>query len=128
MNASILPRSWAPYGQALLRMTVGLLFLQHGLSKLIDFPHMEGLSQMPEGLKLAAGIIETVGGVLLIVGFSTRLAAFVLSGFAAAAYCMAHAPRGFFPALTGGDAAILFCFAALFLAIAGAGTWAIDPE
>jgi putative oxidoreductase len=127
MNVSILPRSWSPNLQALLRIMVGLLFLQHGLSKLIDFPHMD-LSQMPDGLRIVAGLIETVGGALLFVGFTTRIVAFILSGFAAAAYFMAHAPRGFFPAVTGGDAAILFCFASLYLAAAGPGDWAIDRE
>jgi len=124
---SVLPRSWAPYGQALLRIMIGLLFLQHGLSKLVDFPHMD-LAMMPEALKIVAGVIETIGGALLIVGFSTRVAAFVMSGFGAAAYFMAHAPQSFFPALNGGDAAILFCFASLFLAVGGPGTWAIDRE
>ncbi len=100
------------YARGLIRIILGLLFLQHGLSKLIGFPPMD-LGAMPEGLKIAAGLIETVGGGLLIVGFATRPVAFVMSGFAAAAYFMAHFPRGFFPALNGGDAAILFCFAAL---------------
>jgi putative oxidoreductase len=125
MELTILPRVWAPYAQGLFRVIVGLLFLQHGLSKLIGFPPMD-LGAMPEGLKIAAGLIETIGGALLIVGFATRPVAFVMSGFAAAAYFMAHFPRGFFPALNGGDAAILFCFAALYLATAGAGAWAVD--
>jgi putative oxidoreductase len=127
MEMTIIPRSTAPYLQALFRIIVGLLFLQHGLSKLIGFPPMD-LSAMPEGLKIAAGLIETIGGVLLIVGFSTRIVAFVMSGFGAAAYFMAHFPRGFFPALNGGDAAILFCFASLYLAAAGPGAWAVDKS
>ena len=125
MELTVLPRVWAPYVQALFRIVVGLLFLQHGLSKLVGFPHMD-LSAMPETLKIAAGLIETIGGVLLIVGFATRPVAFIMSGFAAAAYFMAHFPRGFFPALNGGDAAILFCFASLYLAAGGAGAWAVD--
>jgi putative oxidoreductase len=127
MEATILPRSTAPYLQALFRIMIGLLFLQHGLSKLVGFPPMD-LSRMPAGLKIAAGLIETIGGVLLVVGFATRPVAFVMSGFGAAAYFMAHFPRGFFPALNGGDAAILFCFACLYLAAAGAGAWAFDKS
>jgi putative oxidoreductase len=127
MEMTVLPRATAPYLQALFRIMVGLLFLQHGLSKLIGFPPMD-LHGMPEGLKIAAGLIETIGGVLLIVGFSTRIVAFITSGFAAAAYFMAHFPHGFFPALNGGDAAILFCFACLYLAAAGPGAWAIDKS
>jgi putative oxidoreductase len=127
MEATILPRHWTPYVQAIFRIMIGLLFLQHGLSKLVGFPPMN-LGGMPEGLKIVAGLIETVGGALLIVGFATRPVAFVMSGFAAAAYFMAHFPRGFFPALNGGDAAILFCFASLFLAASGAGAWALDSQ
>jgi putative oxidoreductase len=127
MEATILPRVWTPYIQALFRIMIGLLFLQHGLSKLIGFPPMD-LSAMPEGLKIVAGLIEAIGGVLLIVGLATRPVAFVMSGFAAAAYFMAHFPRGFFPALNGGDAAILFCFASLFLAASGPGAWAFDQS
>jgi putative oxidoreductase len=125
MELTILPRPWAPYLQALARIMIGLLFLQHGLSKLVGFPPMD-LSMMPEGLKIAAGLIETIGGVLLVVGFLTRPVAFVMSGFGAAAYFMAHFPRGFFPALNGGDAAILFCFTCLFFAAAGPGAWSVD--
>jgi putative oxidoreductase len=125
MELTILPRALTPYVQALARIIIGLLFLQHGLSKLVGFPPMD-LSMMPEGLKIAAGLIETIGGVLLIVGFLTRPVAFVMSGFGAAAYFMAHFPRGFFPALNGGDAAILFCFACLFFAAAGPGAWSVD--
>jgi putative oxidoreductase len=67
-----------------------------------------------------------VGGALLILGLFTRPVAFVLSGLMAAAYWMAHAPQGPFPALNGGDAAILYCFVFLYLVFAGAGTWSLD--
>jgi putative oxidoreductase len=127
MEMTILPRATAPYVQALFRIVVGLLFLQHGLSKLVGFPPMD-LSAMPVALKIIAGLIETIGGVLLVIGFATRPVAFLMSGFAAAAYFMAHFPRGFFPALNGGDAAILFCFATLYLAASGAGAWSVDKS
>ena len=126
-------RRWTPATQALLRIVVALLFLQHGLAKLIDFPHMENIKQvfsvfgeMSDVFKVAAGLIETIGGVLLAVGFLTRGVAFVLCGFAAVAYFVVHAPQSFYPALNGGDHSVLFCFAALFLAAAGPGSWALD--
>jgi putative oxidoreductase len=116
-----------------LRIVVALLFLQHGLAKLIDFPHMENIKQvfsvfggMSGAFKVAAGLIETIGGLLLAVGFLTRGVAFVLCGFSAVAYFIVHAPQSFFPALNGGEHSVLFCFAALFLAAAGPGSWAID--
>lgn len=129
----MLARNWAPYAHALLRIVVALLFIQHGLAKLIDFPHMDNIGpvfsvfgEMSGVFKIAAGLIETVGGVLLAIGFLTRGVAFVLCGFSAVAYFIVHAPQGFFPALNGGDHSVLFCFAALFLAAAGPGPWAID--
>ena len=125
---TIVPERFQPYAQTALRVVVGLLFLQHGLAKLIDFPHMDGLDQMPAGLKIFAGFVESLGGLALIAGFQTRIAAFILSGFAAVAYFMVHAPMGFFPALNFGEPAVLFCFAALFLAAAGPGRWALDPR
>ncbi len=116
----------APYALALLRIVAALLMLEHGLSKLIGFP-----GAMPKGLHLLslmglASIVETVGGLLLLVGFRTRLVAFILSGETAAAYFIAHAPRGFYPILNGGEAAILFCFVFLYLACAGGGACTVD--
>jgi putative oxidoreductase len=133
MDLTILPRSWTPSVQALLRMMIGLLFLQHGLAKLIDFPHMENIKstfavfgQMSDDFRIAAGLIETVGGVLLTIGLLTRPVAFILCGFSAVAYFTAHVPISFFPALNGGEHSVLFCFASLFLAAGGPGAWAID--
>jgi putative oxidoreductase len=116
----------APYALALLRIVAALLVLEHGLSKLIGFP-----GAIPKGFHIAsllglAAIIETVGGLLLLVGFRTRLVAFILSGELAAAYFIAHAPRDFYPILNGGGAAILFCFIFLYLAFAGGGACSID--
>ncbi|HEX7566779.1 MAG TPA: DoxX family protein, partial [Bradyrhizobium sp.] len=81
---TILPRSWTPYAQAVLRIVIGLLFLQHGLAKLIDFPHMENIKStfavfghMSDGFRIAAGLIETIGGVLLTIGLLTRPVAFI---------------------------------------------------
>ena len=73
-----------------------------------------------------AGLLEVVGGVLILVGLFTRPVAFVLSGFMAVAYFMAHAPQSFYPALNEGDAAVLFCFIYLYLVFAGPGAWSVD--
>jgi len=74
----------------------------------------------------AAGVIELIGGVLLVIGLFTRPAAFIASGMTAVAYFYAHAPRGFFPILNGGELAVLYCFVFLYLAAAGGGRWSID--
>ena len=81
---------------------------------------------MGHGLFAFTGVIELVGGALILVGLFTRPTAFVLSGFMAAAYFMAHFPAGFFPVLNQGELAILYCFVFLDFAAAGAGPWAID--
>ncbi|MEO7009130.1 MAG: DoxX family protein, partial [Caldimonas sp.] len=75
-----------------------------------------------------AGVLELVGGALVLVGLCTRLAAFILSGEMAVAYFMAHASKGFAmaPSMNGGEAAVLYCFIFLFFAAAGAGIWSID--
>jgi putative oxidoreductase len=77
-------------------------------------------------LSWIAGVLELVGGALLIVGLFTRLVAFILSGEMAFAYWMAHAPQGPFPLANGGDAAILYCFVFLYLVFAGGGPWSLD--
>jgi putative oxidoreductase len=121
---------WAPRVLSVLRIIAALLFLEHGLQKLFSFPAPlplpAGEVLHPFTLLWFAGVIETVGGVLLAVGLFTRPVAFILSGEMAAAYFMAHAPRGFFPSLNGGDAAVLFCFVFLYLAAAGGGAWSVD--
>ena len=126
MDFAIIPASWAPKVQAVFRIVVGLLFLEHGTGKIFGFPTLTGLDQMPHGLLLFTGFMELIGGALIVVGFMTRPVAFILSGFMAAAYFMVHFPMGFFPALNFGEAAVLYCFAFLYLAAAGPGDWAID--
>jgi len=126
MDFAIIPASWAPKLQAVFRIAVGLLFLEHGTGKIFGFPTLTGLDQMPHGLLLFTGFMELIGGALIVVGFLTRPVAFILSGFMAAAYFMVHFPMGFFPALNFGEAAVLYCFAFLYLAAAGPGDWAID--
>ena len=122
---------YAPHAQALLRIVSGYLFLLHGSAKLFHVPHVA----MYDGVQLMsliglAGVLETVGGALLILGLFTRATAFVLSGEMAVAYFMAHASKGdpLMPMLNQGEAAVLFCFIFLFLAGAGGGAWSIDAR
>ncbi len=125
----ILPRSWAPALHSVLRIVTGLLFLEHGTGKLIGFPHgLPFIDQMPAGLLYVTGTLELVGGLLIVLGLFTRPTAFVLSGFMAAAYFMAHFPMSFFPAINSGEPAILFSFIFLWLAAAGPGPWSIDRD
>ncbi|GAA0567599.1 DoxX family protein [Craurococcus roseus] len=119
---------WAPRLLSVLRIMAALLYMAHGTQKLLGFPAMPGGRPMPELLTLqgVSGILELVLGVLLVLGLFTRPAAFVASGHMAFAYFIGHAPRNFFPALNGGDAAILFCFVFLYLAASGPGPWSLD--
>lgn len=119
--------AYAPQARALLRIMTALLFIQHGTQKLFNFPTWPAEMMGPvTGLFLVAAILELVGGIAILIGLFTRPVAFVLSGMMAVAYFMAHAPMGFFPALNGGDAAILFSFIFLYFTFAGPGAWAID--
>lgn len=117
--------TWTPRMLSVLRIMAGLLFMEHGTSKLLNFPPSESPHELTP-LILVAGILELVGGALVAAGLLTRIVAFVLSGEMAAAYFMAHAPQNFFPLLNGGDAAILYCFVFLYLAFAGGGEWSLD--
>ena len=117
--------SWRPYILSILRIVVGLLFLQHGLSKVFNFPAPSPVGAL-SGLLILAAFLETVGALLLILGVYTRIVAFILSGEMAFAYFMAHAPRSFYPLANGGEGAILFCFVFLYLVFAGGGPWSID--
>ena len=118
-----------PKALAVLRIVTGFLFLQHGSAKLLGIPHVEMFDQLKVMSLIGfAGVLELVGGVLLVVGLWTRPVAFVLSGEVAAAYFMGHAPQGHFfsPMMNQGESAVLFCFIFLFLSAAGAGAWGID--
>ncbi len=118
---------WAPRVLAVLRIVTALLFLEHATMKFLQFPApIPGVTYPLPAIMLLAGAIEVVASGLIIIGFQTRIAAFVASGEMAAAYFMAHAPHGFWPALNMGEPAILFCFVFLYLAIQGGGGWALD--
>jgi len=103
----------------------GLLFLEHGLSKLFGFPPHGHIAVLPD-VEWFAGRIELVGGALVALGLFTRLAAFIVSGEMACAYFVSHAPRSLFPLVNGGEAAILFCFVFLYVVFAGTGPWSLD--
>lgn len=119
--------AWSPRLLSLLRIMAGLLFIEHGLMKLVHFPVAQpGVPSPLPPLLLAAALIEIVGGGLIALGLFTRVAAFICSGEMAAAYFMVHARQSFWPAVNEGDAAILFCFVFLYLAFAGGGAWSLD--
>ncbi len=117
---------WAPRLLSVLRIVAALLFFEHGASKLLGFPASDHGSPELFSLPWVAGVLELVGGALLIVGLFTRPVAFILSGEMAFAYWMAHAPRSPFPLVNGGEAAIVYCFVFLYLAFAGGGPWSLD--
>src|ERR1700758_4241603 len=113
---------------SILRMMVGLLYMEHGLAKVLGFPLQPNhapysLFNLNPGLQ---GLLELVGGFLLALGLFTRTVAFILAGDMAVAYFIAHAPRGFFPLLNGGELAIIYCFVFLYLAVAGGGVLSLD--
>ena len=112
-----------PYVLSIVRIVVALLFLQHGLQKYFSFPSA-GPQMRP--ILYAQGVIEIIGGILLFLGVYTRVVAFILAGDMAIAYFMAHFPRSFFPAVNGGDAAVLYCFIFLYIFFAGGGPWSLD--
>ncbi|TMV22969.1 DoxX family protein [Rhizobium sp. Td3] len=118
---------YRPYALAALRIIAALLFIEHGTQKLFGFPASQMEGSLPPML-LVAALLELIGGLLILVGFFTRPVAFILSGQMAVAYFMAHAPKSFFPALNGGDGAILFCFIFLYLVFAGAGALSVDER
>ena len=115
----------APYFLALLRVITALLIMSLGTMMILGFPASDF---QPPLLSIfgIAGILEIVGGILLVLGLFTRPVAFILSGMMAVAYFMAHAGQAFVPAQNGGEPAVLFCFIFLYLVFAGPGAFAID--
>jgi putative oxidoreductase len=103
-----------------------LLFMAHGTMKLLGFPASDNPGPALFSLMGFAGVLELVGGLLLVLGLFTRPVAFILAGEMAFAYFMAHAPQSFFPIVNRGESAVLFCFVFLYLAAAGAGPWSVD--
>src|SRR5229473_8279599 len=130
MNPDSLSTVWAPRALSvlsILRIFTGLDLLQHGTGKILGFPVVPMFANVQIGsLAGAGGLIELIGGVLFTIGLFTRPVAFVLSGFTAVAYFMAHATKGFYPVLNGGELAALYCFVFLYFVFAGAGPWSVD--
>lgn len=119
---------WQPRVLSVLRIMVGLLFIQHGMMKLFSFPGPFMRPVATGELLWFAGVIELIGGALLVVGLFSRWTAFVCSGLMACAYFMGHAGRGFYPILNGGSLPILYCFVFLYIFFAGPGPWSIDAQ
>jgi putative oxidoreductase len=118
---------WTPRALSLLRIIAALLFIEHGLMKLVGFPApMPGVPHPLPAMLVVAALIEVIGGAFLAAGLFTRVIAFIASGEMAIAYFMVHAQVGFWPALNQGEPAILFAFIFLYLAFAGAGSWSLD--
>ncbi|GMP01753.1 DoxX family protein [Bradyrhizobium sp. TM239] len=128
MNFPYLTR-FQPVLLSLFRFVTGLLLFQYGIAKIFKFPVLPYFANIPP-LIWTAGALELVLGALLMLGLFTRLAAFILSGEMAFAYFMGHMLKGetpvLLPLLNGGTAAILFCFACLYLAAAGGGSVSVD--
>jgi putative oxidoreductase len=122
-------RSWSPHLLSTLRIVAAFLFIQFGTAKVFAFP----AAIMPDGgtapifsLAGVAGILETFGGLFLLLGLFTRPVAFLLSGEMAVAYFIGHAPQGFWTVLNQGGPAVLFCFIWLYLSAVGPGPWSLD--
>jgi putative oxidoreductase len=121
---------WQPTALSLFRFVTGLLLLQYGVAKFFNIPALPYFANPPP-LIMTAGAIELVFGALLMIGLFTRVSAFILSGQMAVAYFLGHmfknpADPVFHPLNNGGTAAILFCFACLWLATSGGGSISVD--
>src|SRR5262244_3623903 len=115
----------APSLKSVLRIVCGFLFMQHGLMKFTGWP-----MPMPPGVSFPllsqtglGGILESVGGFLLLIGLFTRPVAFIVSGEMAVAYFQYHFRNAFWPMVNQGEVAVLYCFVWLYFSAAGAGPW-----
>jgi putative oxidoreductase len=120
----------SPILLSVLRIVSGVLFVEHGTTKVLSWPHAAPASHAADHLAAlmgqTSGYLELIGGILLIIGLFTRISAFILSGEMAVAYFMVHAKLGLYPIDNHGELAILYCFVFLYLAAAGAGPISID--
>ncbi len=120
---------WTLRLHSVLRIAAALLFLQHGTQKLFALPSSQSAAPVAlYSLLGLAGVLEVVGGLLLLIGLWTRPVAFILSGHMAVAYFSRHAPQGFWPLLNRGELAVLYCFIFLYFAAAGGGPWSLDAQ
>ena len=116
---------YSTYIYAIFRFVFGFMFMLHGSQKLLGWPPSAKPGAV-EGIILVAGIIELIGGLLIMIGFFSAIAAFISSGTMAVAYFMVHQPGGALPIMNGGETAVLYCFAFLYVASRGSGVWSID--
>ena len=117
---------WPRRATSVLRIIAGFLFMSHGMQKMLGFPAPPAHAIRLFTLIGASGVLELVGGILLLIGLFTRPVAFILSGEMAVAYFIAHAPQSFWPLINRGELAVLYCFVFLYFAVAGGGVWSID--
>ena len=116
---------YSTYIYAIFRIVFGLLIMLHGTQKMLGWPPAK--QAMPlEGLMIVAGVIELVGGLLIMIGFFSSIAAFIACGMFAVAYFMVHQPGGALPIINGGELAVAYCFACLYIASRGSGVWSVD--
>jgi putative oxidoreductase len=130
MNIGIIPASWSGYLLSVLRIITGLFFLAHGTAKLIQWPYVD---MFKDGVPLGSlfrigGVLEIIGGALIVLGLFTRPVAFVLAGMRAGAHFMFHAPADFYPIVNGGELAVIYCFIFLFFAAQGPGSLSLDAR
>jgi putative oxidoreductase len=119
--------AWAPHALSVLRIYTGLLLFAHGTAKILGFPAVPSFAKVQIGsLVGASGLIELIGGALFTIGLFTRAVAFILSGFAAVAYFMVSAPKGFHPILNNGELPSLFSFVFIYFVFSGPGPWSLD--
>ena len=117
---------YSEYIYVLLRIVSGFLFILHGTQKLLGFPASGRPAGALNAMMTAAGVIEIVGGFLIMIGLFAGLAAFIASGEMAVAYFMVHQPMGAFPIQNNGEPAVLFCFIFLYIASRGSGILSVD--
>jgi putative oxidoreductase len=118
-----------PFAQSIMRIVIGFTFSCHGMAKLFGIlggVNGHGARSSVFTLLWAAGLIETTGGILILIGLLTNLAAFILCGEMAVAYFTVHAPRGHWPIRNGGELAVVYCFIFFYLIFAGAGPLSVD--
>ena len=118
--------TWKPRLLSIMRIVTGFLFMQHGGQKIFGYPAPQRYEFDLFSMSGVTGTLELLGGLLIVIGLFTRPTAFVLSGLMAFAYFIAHAPKGFWPILNGGELAAMYSFVFLYLAAAGAGEWSVD--
>ena len=118
---------YSPQLLSLMRIAVGITFIEHGTQKLLSFP-VPAPVQLGLPLLIFTGILETVSGTLVTLGLFTRIAAFLVSGELAIGYWWMHVPRSFYPMANGGEAMVIYCFVFLYIAAMGAGPWSMDAQ